>query len=549
MANFGIWGLIPPVLTIALAFITKDVIVSLFLGILSGALIVAGGNPATAVLNLTDNLANVLVDGWNIRIFLFCALLGGLVGMLSRTGSSRAFGRWAAKKINSPKTSMLMAWFCGILIFIDDYFNSLAVGTIMRPITDKNNVSRAKLSFILDCTAAPVCILVPISSWVITVMSYLRDSEGFSVFADAGINEFSYFIRSVPYNVYALLTLLMVVVIAITGRDFGPMKKSEALAKKGILFNSEYGDASGEIEMEGDEKANKAKGFDMLLPIIVLVASALIMFPMTTYLLTASGEGISLSAAMASMTLGDAFNNTDASMALFYSVIITVFITYVYYICRGLFRVKEASDALIEGIKSMVPALIILVMAWTIGGIIKSSPEDGGLGLASYLSDVVVGGGFPLGFVPFIVFTLSALIAFATGTSWGTFAIMIPITMPIAVGLGQAQGLEFAALLNSTLICTSAVLGGAVFGDHASPISDSTILSSTGASCPHLEHVATQLPYALTAAVCSGIGFLVGGLAKSLLWTWIVTLAVFAAAMIVLPKVLGDKEISFKKKA
>lgn len=547
MESFGILGLIPPVLTIALAFITKDVIVSLFLGILSGALIVAGGNPITAVLNLTDGLADVLVDGWNIRIFLFCALLGGLVGMLSRTGSSRAFGRWAAKKINSPKTSMLMAWFCGILIFIDDYFNSLAVGTIMRPITDKNNVSRAKLSYILDCTAAPVCILVPISSWVITVMSYLRDSEGFSVFADAGINEFSYFIRSVPYNVYALLTLIMVLYLALSGKDFGPMKKSESLAKKGILFNEEYGDATGEVVMDGDEKADKARGFDMLLPIIVLVASALIMFPMTTYLSTASSEGISLSAAMGTMTLGDAFNNTDASVALFYSAIITIFISYVYYLCRGLFSIKEASEALIEGIKSMVPALIILVMAWTIGGIIKSSPADGGLGLASYLSEVVVGGGFPLGLVPVIVFVLSALTAFATGTSWGTFAIMLPITMPIAVGLGQAMNLEFSALLNSTLICTSAVLGGAVFGDHASPISDSTILSSTGAGCPHLEHVATQLPYAITVAVCTGIGFLVGGLAQSLLWTWIVTLAAFAAAMIFLPKFLGDKSFSFKK--
>lgn len=547
MESFGILGLIPPVLTIALAFITKDVIVSLFLGILSGSLIVAGGNPIAAVLNLTDGLANVLVDGWNIRIFLFCALLGGLVGMLSRTGSSRAFGRWAAKKINSPKTSMLMAWFCGILVFIDDYFNSLAVGTIMRPITDKNNVSRAKLSYILDCTAAPVCILVPISSWVITVMSYLRDSEGFAVFADAGINEFSYFIRSVPYNVYALLTLIMVLYLAISGKDFGPMKKSESLAKKGILFNEEYGDATGEVVMDGDEKADKARGFDMLLPIIVLVASALIMFPMTTYLSTASSEGISLSAAMGTMTLGDAFNNTDASIALFYSAIITIFISYVYYLCRGLFSIKEASEALIEGIKSMVPALIILVMAWTIGGIIKSSPADGGLGLASYLSEVVVGGGFPLGLVPVIVFVLSALTAFATGTSWGTFAIMIPITMPIAVGLGQAMNLEFSALLNSTLICTSAVLGGAVFGDHASPISDSTILSSTGAGCPHLEHVATQLPYAITVAVCTGIGFLVGGLAQSLLWTWIVTLAVFAAAMIFLPKFLGDKSFSFKK--
>lgn len=547
MESFGIFGLIPPVLTIVLAFITKDVIVSLFLGILSGALIVAGGNPAAAILNLTDNLANVLVDGWNIRIFLFCALLGGLVGMLSRTGASRAFGRWAAKKINNPKTSMIMAWFCGIMVFIDDYFNSLAVGTIMRPITDKNNVSRAKLSYILDCTAAPVCILVPISSWVITIMSYLRDSEGFAVFADAGINEFSYFLRSVPYNVYALLTLIMVLFIAITGRDYGPMKKAEALAKKGVLFNAEYGEASGEILTEGMEKAEKARGFDMLLPIITLVLSALIMFPMTTYLSTASSEGISLSAAMGTMTLGDAFNNTDASMALFYSAIITLTITYVYYLCRGLFSIKEASEALIEGLKSMVPALIILVMAWTIGGIIKSSPADGGLGLASYLSDAVVGGGFPLGLVPVIVFALSALIAFATGTSWGTFAIMIPITMPIAVGLGQAQGFDFTALLNATLICTSAVLGGAVFGDHASPISDSTILSSTGAGCPHLEHVATQLPYAVTIAICTGFGFLVGGLTLSLLWTWIVTLAAFAAAMIILPKFLGDKSFSFRK--
>ncbi len=549
MESFGIWGLIPPVLTIALAFITKDVIVSLFLGILSGSLIVAHGNPAVAVLNLTDNLANVLVDGWNIRIFLFCALLGGLVGMLSRTGSSRAFGRWAAKKINSPKTSMLMAWFCGLLIFIDDYFNSLAVGTIMRPITDKNNVSRAKLSYILDCTAAPVCILVPISSWVITIMSYLRDSEGFSVFADAGINEFSYFIRSVPYNVYALLTLIMVLYIAFSGRDFGPMKKSESLAKKGILYNEEYGDATGEVVMEGDEKADKAKGFDMLLPIIVLVISALVMFPMTTYLSIAASDGISLSEAMGTMNVGDAFNNTDASMALFYSAVITVFISYVYYICRGLFGVKEASEALMEGIKSMVPALLILVMAWTIGGIIKSSPADGGLGLASYLSDVVVGGGFPLGLVPVIVFVLSALIAFATGTSWGTFAIMIPITMPIAIGLGQAMALDFPSLLNSTLICTSAVLGGAVFGDHASPISDSTILSSTGSGCPHLEHVATQLPYAVTVAVCTGLGFLVGGLTLSLLWTWIIALAAFALAMFALPNILGDKEISFRKKA
>ena len=538
MAHFGIWGLIPPVLTITLAFITKDVIVSLFLGIISGALIAAGGNPIVAILNLTDLMADVLSDGWNIRIFLFCALLGGLVGMLSRTGSANAFGLWARKKINSPKTSLLLAWLCGIIIFIDDYFNSLAVGTVMRPIADKNKVSRAKLAWVLDSTAAPVCILVPISSWVITVMSIVKGSEGFESF---GMSEFAFFIKAVPYNIYAILTLIMVLTIIFTNRDFGPMKKSQKLAEQGKLFNEAYGDAPGEVEIVTSGRAKNAKMFDMLLPIIVLIISALIMFPFTTYLLTVDGETItSVSQAAASMSLGDAFNNTDASMALWYAVIITVAFTYIYYICRGLFKIKDASEALINGIKSMVPALVILVMAWSIGTIIKSSPADGGLGLASFLSEVVVGGGFPLALVPAIVFILSALIAFATGTSWGTFAIMIPIVMPIAVGLSASKGLGSAEALNATLICVSAVLGGAVFGDHASPISDTTILSSTGAGCPHLEHVATQLPYALTVAACAFIGFIVGGFTLSAVAAWITSLICFVLAIVFLPKFIKE---------
>lgn len=539
MAHFGIWGLIPPILTITLAFITKDVIVSLFLGIIVGALIVAGGNPFVAILNLTDLMADVLSDGWNIRIFLFCALLGGLVGMLSRTGSAHAFGLWARKKLHSPKTSLLLAWFCGLIIFIDDYFNSLAVGTVMRPIADKNKVSRAKLAWVLDSTAAPVCILVPISSWVITVMSIVKGSEGFDTF---GITEFSFFIKAVPYNIYAILTLIMVVTIILTNRDFGPMKRSQRLAEEGKLFNPAFGDAPGEVEIVTSGRAGKAKVIDMLLPIIILIASALIMFPVTTYLASIDGESITtLGQAAASMTLGDAFNNTDASMALWYAVIITVAFTYVYYLCRGLFKIKEASEALINGIKSMVPALVILVMAWSIGTIIKSAPEDGGLGLAAFLSEVVVGGGFPLALVPAIVFILSALIAFATGTSWGTFAIMIPIVMPIAVGLAASKGFGDAESLNATLICVSAVLGGAVFGDHASPISDTTILSSTGAGCPHLEHVATQLPYAMTVAACSFIGFLVGGFTLSVVAAWITALICFSLAMIFLPRILKEE--------
>ncbi len=536
MASFGIWGLIPPVLTITLAFITKDVMVSLFLGIFSGALIVAGGNPLVAILNLTDMLADSLNDGWNIRIFLFCALLGGLVGMLSRTGSARAFGRWAADKLHTSKSSLLMTWFCGLLIFIDDYFNSLAVGTVMRPITDKNGVPRAQLAYILDSTAAPVCILVPISSWVITVMSIVKGSEGFSAL---GVSEFTFFIRSVPYNLYALLTLGMVLYIILTGRNFGPMAKSIAYAKEtGKLYNEDFGPAPGEIDDGGEANSAKARPLDMLFPIIVLIVSAVTLFPMTTYLGAIDGEGIAtLGASMASMSLADAFNNTDASMALFYAVIFTLVISYIYYTARKLFTIKGASEAIGDGIKSMVPALIILTMAWTIGSVIKYSPEDGGLGLASYLSEVVVGGGFPIALIPVIAFALSALISFSTGTSWGTFAIMIPIVMPIAVGLGQAMGLEGSALLNAAMISVSAVLGGSVFGDHASPISDTTILSSTGAGCPHLEHVATQIPYAITVAVCALVGFVFGGIFLSVLVAWIATLASFAVAMVVLPRV------------
>ena len=236
MDHYGLWGIIPPLLTIVLAFVTKDVIVSLFLGILSGALIIAGGNPGTALMNLTDLLAGSLADGWNIRIFLFCALLGGLVGMLTKTGAARAFGHWASSKLKTGTSSQFMTFIFGLLIFIDDYFNSMSVGTVMRPISDKTGVSRAKLSYILDSTAAPVCIIAPISSWVVTVMSIVRDSQGFEMM---GMTEFEFFIKAIPYNLYALLALIMVLTIIFLKRDFGPMRQSEELAKQGILFNAE----------------------------------------------------------------------------------------------------------------------------------------------------------------------------------------------------------------------------------------------------------------------------------------------------------------------
>ncbi len=534
MEHFGMWGLIPPLLTIVLAFITKDVIVSLFLGILSGTLIVAGGNPAIALMNLTDLLAGSLADGWNIRIFLFCALLGALVGMLSKTGAAGAFGRWASSRLSTGTSSQFMTFIFGIIIFIDDYFNSLTVGTVMRPINDKNNVSRAKLSYILDSTAAPICILAPISSWVVTVMSIIRSSEGFDVL---GMTDLEFFIRSIPYNLYALTALLMVLTVIFLKRDFGPMARSEAFTQKtGKLWNEElYGVTSGDIEEESNEKA---KPIDMLFPIVVLIVSAVLFFPIVTWLGAIDGETVmTFGQAMGSMSLGDAFNNTDSSYALFYAIIFTIFITYVYYLVRKLMTLHTAGEALRNGIKSMIPALIILTMAWSIGSIIKSSPADGGLGLGVYLSEAVISSGFPFWIIPAIVFILSAVIAFATGTSWGTFGIMIPIVMPIATGVAVGQGFAATEIVNVSFICISAVLGGAVFGDHASPISDTTILSSTGASCPHLEHVTTQLPYALFIAVCSFVGFIVGGAFMNLAAAWITVLVLFATGIVVLPKV------------
>ena len=534
MDHFGMWGIIPPVLTIALAFITKDVIVSLFLGILSGCVIVAGGNPAAALMKVTDLLAGSLADGWNIRIFLFCGLLGALVGMLSKTGAAQAFGVWMSKKLKNKTASQFATFIFGLIVFIDDYFNSLTVGTVMRPINDQHKVPRAKLAYILDSTAAPVCILAPVSSWVVTVMSIVRNSDGFG---KLGISDFEFFIRAIPYNLYALTTILMILVIIFFKTDFGAMKKSEALAKTtGRLWNEEvYGVISGDVP---EEQTTRAKPIDMLLPILLLIVFAIAFFPAVSWINAVDGTTITnISQAAASMSLREAFINTDSSYALFYAIIFTLTVTYVYYLARHLMNLKEASEAVRDGIKSMVPALIILTMAWSIGTVIRSTPADGGLGLGRYLSELVVNSSFPLWILPSIVFALSAVIAFATGTSWGTFGIMIPIIMPIAVGLAENAGLAQNAALNAVFICISAVLGGAVFGDHASPISDTTILSSTGAACPHLEHVATQMPYALFVAGCSLAGFIIGGIFMNILSAWIAVLVVFIGGIILLPKI------------
>lgn len=531
MTSYGYLSLLPPLIAIICAFISKDVIVSLCLGVLSGLLIINNYDIFSAVLAFADLLAKLVGDSWNVRILMFCAMLGALVAMLSATGAASAFGQWASTKVRSRRGAGLMSFVFGIFIFIDDYFNSLAVGTIMRPISDKMRVCRAKLAYILDSTAAPVCIIAPISSWVVTVMSALDKTYGFE---KLNMTPFEFFIHSIIYNLYALSTLIFVLYIIISGRDFGPMAKAQALAtNSGKLFNEhKYGACAAHLS---EEKNERAKPIDMLLPLILLVLSAVIFFPLSTYLASIDGEKItSLAQAWASISLSDAFKNTDASVALFYAITWTILLSYIYFIARGLLSLSKASASLELGIKSMVPALIILALAWCLGTIIKAAPSDGGLGLGFFLSEIFKDASYLVAFLPLAMFIISAIMAFATGTSWGTFAIMIPLAMPIILAL--MDGADYDQTLTMTLMSIAAVLSGAVLGDHISIISDTTILSSTGAGCPHLEHVSTQMPYALFVAIACAAGFLAGAMAQSLAVAWVATLALMLGGIIMLSK-------------
>ena len=500
MEHMGWWSILPPLLTIVLALATKDVVLSLFLGVLSGTLIASGGNLFAAVVLFSDKLVTNLGDGWNLRIFLFCALLGALVGLMARAGSSKAFGDWASAHVKTRTGTLLATWVFGVLVFIDDYFNSLAVGTAMRPVSDRMKISRAKLAYILDSTAAPVCILAPVSTWVVTVMSYMRGSEGFD---KLGVSELELFVRTIPYNLYAIFAILMVLAITLTKRDYGPMLAAELRAhNEGKLYDADtYGAVAGDMEgthgVPEAEPKTSVRPLDMVLPMLLLVGTAVAAFPVTTWWAAAGSEGgpATFLEAMHTTPLKEAFTGSDASVALMLSIVVTLAISYPYMLARRLFTMRVAGDAFINGIKSMVPALVILSMAWTIGSVIKSSPEEGGMGLPKFIAELVARSGMTGGFLPLGLFLISGVIAFSTGTSWGTMAIMIPIGMPIAIAVAETGG-NPAALMPAVLGACGAVMGGAVLGDHTSPISDTTILSSIGAGCPMIEHVTTQAPYA-----------------------------------------------------
>ena len=470
------WALVPPIVAIVLALITKETYSSLFVGILVGALFAAGFSPVGALdTMINDGFIGAIADGWNAGIFMFLVLLGIMVALINAAGGSAAFGRWAVKHVHTRVGALLATFLLGVLIFIDDYFNCLTVGSVMRPVTDSHKISREKLAYIIDATAAPICMIAPVSSWAAAVSATAQD-------LNSGISGIQLFIRAIPYNFYSLLTIVFVIGISVMGFDYGPMAKAELRAMKGEL---------GALSKEEDHEVPGASIWDMLLPVIVLIIFCVI------GMMYVGGfwNGASLI---------DSFADTDASVGLPWGCIVALMITFVYLLCRRVITFKEAAGCITKGFAAMVPAMLILTFALTLKNM------TGLLGAADYVASLVEGAAAGLfAMLPAVIFLVALGLAFATGTSWGTFGILIPIVLPV-----------FANSPDLLMIGISACLAGAVCGDHISPISDTTIMASAGANVDHIEHVSTQLPYALTVAAISFVCYILAGLVQS----WVVCL-------------------------
>ena len=468
------WSLLPPVIAIALALITKEVYSSLFIGILAGGLLYSNFSfEGTVTHAFSDGIVASLSDGYNVGILVFLVILGAIVCMMNKAGGSAAFGRWAQKNIKSRVGAQIATIVLGCLIFIDDYFNCLTVGSVMRPVTDKHKVSRAKLSYLIDATAAPICIIAPISSWAAAVAAFAEDGQGLNLF-----------IRAIPYNFYALFTIVMMVGLVLLKADFGPMAAYERNAvEKGDLFSG-----SNPYAMMDDEiDESKGSVLDLVLPIAVLVAACVIGMIYSGNFFLAGDEGYH--------DFIVAFSNSDASVGLMLGSAFGLVFTILYYLARRAMSFRDIMGCIPEGFKAMVPAILILTFAWSLKGMTDS------LGAKYFVRDFVRSASGIQVLLPVIVFAVGCLLAFATGTSWGTFGILIPIVQSV-----------FPMDDPLAIICISACMAGAVCGDHCSPISDTTIMASAGAQCDHVNHVSTQLPYAISCAVISGITYLIAGL-------------------------------------
>ena len=479
-AKATLWALLPPVIAICLALITKEVYSSLFIGIVAGGLLATAFNPVHTVGAVVNDGFISAVSG-NAGIFIFLVLLGVLVALINKAGGSAAFGEWASKHIKTKIGASIATFLFGVLIFIDDYFNCLTVGAVMRPVTDKTKISRAKLAYLIDATAAPVCMIAPISSWAAAVSSY----------APEGVNGITLFCSAIPFNFYSLMTFVFIITLTLMKFDYGPMKLHEANALKGDLFTS--GEIKADDEAESIEKG-KGKVVDLVLPIIFLIAISVFAL---VYVGRCMGEEWVFNYLDYDASLGflDAFGNTDATVGLPWAGIIALIVTIVYLVARRVISFKDAMECIPKGFIAMVPALLILTMATTLKNMTNLLDASG------FVEGAMANAGALQNFLPAIIFLVACFIAFSTGTSWGTFGILIPIVLAV-FPVGSTIG----------TIGMSACLAGAVCGDHCSPISDTTIMSSAGARCDHINHVSTQLPYAITVAAISFVGYIIAGL-------------------------------------
>lgn len=487
------WALIPPVIAIVLALITKEVYSSLLAGIVAGALLATGFHPVEALnMMVTDGFSDAVAG--LAGNFCFLVLLGCLLGIIRRAGGSGAFGRWAEKKLKTRKGAQLSAFFLGLLIFIDDYFNCLMVGSVMRPVTDRHRISRAKLAYLIDATAAPICMIVPVSSWAAAVAGV---AEGLG----PDMTGIKLFIRSIPYNFYSLLTLVFIAALILMDADYGPMRAAESRA----LVSGDTGKAEQADDPSTAEAEGQGKIADLIFPLLVLVIAV---FGAMLYVGGFFGQTPWTGAENAGRLI-DALGNTDAFIALPWGTLVTLAISCVYFLLRRTVRFREMVDCLPAGFSSMIPAILILTLATALKTVTMS------LGADVYIHDVMEGASGALRqFLPAVIFLVSALLAFATGTSWGTFGILIPI---VTATFSPEDALLF--------IGVSACLAGAVCGDHCSPISDTTVMSSAGAQVSHIEHVSTQIPYALTVAAICFVTYLIAGVVQS----WALCLLIGAA--------------------
>ena len=500
------WSLLPPIVAIALALITKEVYSSLFLGIIVGCFLNVNGDPLAALQDFVDRICTNAGD--NMGILMFLVILGTMVALMIRAGGSKAYGDWAVSHIKTKAGALWSTFILAIVLGVDDYFNNLTTGNVMRPVADSHHISRAKLSYMCDATAAPVCIMMPISSWAAAVTGVINNEElGFQIF-----------LRAIPYNYYAILTMVFIIMMTSLNIDYGPMKTHEDNAAKGDLYTTPERPYADATEMKFNPNG---KVMDLILPVLVLIVCCVAGLLYAGYL--AGGTTI--------LTM---FASTDAFFALPFGATIAIIIDMIYFMIRRSMSFTELMDCLPEGFKQMVPAILILCLAWTIGDITTT------LGAPDFVAGIVRGFGDSLqNFLPAVVFLIAAGLGFATGTSWGTFTILLPIVIPVFAGV-DATALTVADIgpgHDLLMIAIAATLGGAVMGDHCSPISDTTIMASTGAQCYHLNHVATQLPYAVTVAAVCFVNYIIAAFVQNVFINLIIAVVSMVAVMLIIGKV------------